>query len=104
MYNPLEGIFNQILKLIGLEGLRWLVDADLALPSIMLMTIWKDLGYAIVIFLAGLTSVPRTYIEASQIDGAGRIKTFWYIILPLLRPTMAFVIIILFSLNNSFLL
>ena len=96
MYNPLAGIFNQILKLFGLAGLKWLADADLALPSIMLMTLWKDMGYAIVIFLAGLTSIPRTYIEASQIDGASRIKTFWYITLPLLRPTMAFVLIISF--------
>lgn len=94
MYNPNSGIINVILNFFRLPSLRWLHDPKLSLLSIMLMTIWKDLGYAVVLFLAGLTGIPRIYIEAAEIDGASKIKTFFYITLPLLRHTIVFVVII----------
>jgi len=94
MYDPTAGIFNSILQIIGLPTLRWLRDDLLALPSIMVVTIWKNYGFAMVLFLAGLTGIPKHYIEASQIDGANKIQTFRYITLPLLKPTMAFVVVI----------
>ena len=93
-YDPVFGIFNSVLNFFGLEGLRWLNDINLAMPSVILMNIWKDYGFAMVIFLAGLSGIPRVYIEASQIDGANRMQTFWHIIFPLLKPTIAFVVVV----------
>lgn len=93
MYDPKIGIFNMILQALGMEGLMWLKDANQALPSIMIMTVWKDMGFALVIFMAGLTGIPTTYYEAARIDGAGGWKAFRYITLPLLKPTMLFVLV-----------
>lgn len=94
LYDPTIGVYNTILRAIGLPVLRFLNDAKLALPSIMLMTIWKEYGFAMVLFLAGLTNIPKQFIEASYLDGANKIKSFWYITLPLLKPTMTFVAVI----------
>ena len=89
MYNPQFGLIDQIL---GVD-INWLYDSAFALPAVMAMTIWKDFGYAVILFMSGLMSVPSDYYEAAHIDGANAWKTFCYITLPLLKPTMIFVVI-----------
>ena len=89
MYNPQFGLID---KVFGLD-INWLFDSRFALPAIMAMTIWKDFGYAVILFLSGLMSLPSDCYESSQIDGATAWQTFRYITLPLLRPTMLFVVV-----------
>ena len=89
MYNPQFGLIDQIL---GLD-INWLFDSKVALPAVMVMTIWKDFGYAVILFMSGLLSIPSDYYEASNIDGANAWQTFRYITLPMLKPTMIFVVI-----------
>ena len=93
LYNPEFGIFNYILELLGLPPLDWLNDPRLAMPSIALMSIWKNMGYNIVILLAGLKGIPRQLYEASAIDGASGWTTFRYITVPLLTPVLFFVFV-----------
>ena len=93
LYDPNIGFFQMVLSAFGITNVKFLFDKDLALPSIMLMTIWKDVGYAVIIFLAGLMDVPQSIIEASEIDGANKRQQLWNIIIPTLRPTLIFVII-----------
>jgi len=93
LYNPAFGILNQILHSVGLPGSNWLKSPVSALPSVMLMTIWKDCGYAVVLYLAGLQGVPPQLLEAATIDGAGRFKSFWHITFPLLNNTTLLVVI-----------
>ena len=89
MYNPQFGLIDQIL---GVD-FNWLYDSAFALSAVMVMTIWKDFGYAVILFMSGLMSVPADYYEAAHIDGANAWQTFRYITLPLLKPTMIFVVI-----------
>ena len=89
MYNPQFGLVN---NLFGFD-INWLYSSDFALPAVMVMTIWKDFGYAVILFMSGLMSIPSDYYEASNIDGANAWQTFQYITLPLLKPTMVFVVI-----------
>ena len=89
MYNPQFGLID---KIFGLD-INWLFDSRFAPPAIMAMTIWKDFGYAVILFLSGLMSLPSDCYESSQIDGATAWQTFRYITLPLLRPTMLFVVV-----------
>lgn len=93
LYDPSYGVFNSILNLFGNQGLNWLKDKNLVMPSIGLMTIWKDVGYSIVIYLAGINGIPSTFYEAAAIDGASKYRAFWNITLPLLRPTTLFVVL-----------
>jgi multiple sugar transport system permease protein len=93
LYNPAFGIFNQILRSVGLPTSNWLKSPVSAMPSIMLTTIWKDSGYAVVLYLAGLQGIPAQLIEAATIDGAGRFKIFWHVTLPLLSNTTLLVVI-----------
>jgi multiple sugar transport system permease protein len=93
LYNPAFGIFNQMLRSIGLPTSNWLKSPYSVLPSIMLMTIWKDAGYAVVLYLAGLQGIPAQLIEAATIDGAGRFRIFRHITLPLLSNTTLLVVI-----------
>ncbi|MDC7241487.1 MAG: sugar ABC transporter permease [Spirochaetales bacterium] len=89
LYNPQFGLFNQIL------GTRhnWLFDRNTALPAVMAMTIWKDYGYAVVLFLAGLYNLPKECYEAAHIDGASAPRIFWHITLPLLKPMTLFIFV-----------
>lgn len=89
MYDPQVGAIN---TLFGLD-VNWLFDTKFALPSIIIMTIWKDFGYAVILFLAGLYSLPEDVMEAAQVDGAGAWTRFWTVTLPLLRPMTIFVVI-----------
>ncbi|HJC42217.1 MAG TPA: sugar ABC transporter permease [Candidatus Mediterraneibacter gallistercoris] len=89
MYNPQFGLIDNI---FGLD-INWLFDSKFALPALMVMTIWKDFGYAVILFLSGLLSLPSDCYESASIDGASAWQTFRYITLPLLKPTMLFVVV-----------
>ena len=92
MYANKYGLFNNILRHFGLPAQNWLGDPAWLLPAIILFTLWADIGYNIVIFSAGLDGIPQDFIEAAAIDGAGPVKRFFSITLPLLGRTTAFVI------------
>ena len=99
MYSVNYGIFNQILRALGFSGLRWLQDPALTIPSIAVASIWHDLVYYMVVFLAGLQSIPPSYYEAAQIDGAGGWSQFRDITVPLLRPIL-FMVLVLCMVNS----
>ena len=82
LYNPQIGSINQIL---GLD-INWLMNPKTALIAIMVMTIWKDFGYAVVMFMAGLYSLPSDAMEAAKVDGAGRFRCFATVVMPLTIP------------------
>ena len=84
------GLINGLLDQIGIDGPGWLSDKSWALPSIMIMTIWRGVGLQMIIFLAGLQAIPTEYYEAAAVDGAGRWQKFRYVTLPSLRPTLLF--------------
>ena len=89
MYNPQFGLID---KIFGLD-INWLFDSKFALPALMLMTVWKDFGYAVILFLSGLLSLPADCYESASLDGADAWQTFRHITLPLLKPTMLFVVV-----------
>lgn len=99
-YDPGIGPFNQILKVFGIAPLQWLSDERTALLSIIIFSVWRGLGYDILLFLAGLQGISETYIEAARIDGASPRQIFWKIKLPLLSPIVYFVL--LMGVINSF--
>ena len=88
------GLINGLLDVVGIDGPGWLNDTQFALPSLIVMAAWKNLGFSMIVFLAGLQSVPVDLYEAAAVDGAKRWQSFRYITLPLLRPTMLFVAVI----------
>ena len=92
--NPDVGLINMILGAIGINGPDWLGSPTLAMPSIIAMAVWRNLGFAMVVFLAGLQTIPVQLYEAASIDGAGRWAAFRYVTLPLLRPTILFTVVI----------
>jgi raffinose/stachyose/melibiose transport system permease protein len=83
-----DGAVNSLLDLLGVEGRNWLGDPGLALWMIVLVVVWQFAGYSMVIFLAGLQSVPREIYEAAAIDGSGPVRRFWSIVRPLLAPAI----------------
>ncbi|AZR73762.1 sugar ABC transporter permease [Anoxybacter fermentans] len=89
--NPRYGILNWALSLFGITGPSWLGDPRWAMPAIIMLVVWKGLGYNIIIFLAGLQNIPEHLYEAAQIDGANRWQQLFHITIPLLRPTTFFV-------------
>jgi multiple sugar transport system permease protein len=89
-----EGIANYFLSMVGISPKEWLLDTTLAMPSITVMQIWTTMGYYMVLWLAGLQSVPEELHEAARIDGAGRWQSFRYVTLPLLKPTAIFIVMI----------
>lgn len=88
-----DGLFNYVLQRLQViaEPIGWLTDPDLALFSVMAVTVWKGLGYYMVIYVAGLQNVPRELYDAAKVDGAGPVRRFLSITVPLLRPTMVLV-------------
>ncbi|MBZ0304436.1 MAG: sugar ABC transporter permease, partial [Anaerolineae bacterium] len=100
IYNPSFGLLNSLLNSLGLPSQRWLRDPNMAISSVAFVSLWKGLGYDIVIFLAGLQSISRMYYEAAEIDGASAWQRFRFITLPLLSPVTFFVLVV--SIINSF--
>ncbi len=93
MYQPHIGLFNRVLLDLGFEQIQFLRNPNTALYSILAMVIWHGLGFQIVLFLAGLEMIPEMYYEAARIDGANGRQIFFRITLPLLNPTIVFVVI-----------
>ncbi|TBL71085.1 carbohydrate ABC transporter permease [Paenibacillus thalictri] len=94
LYNPSQGPINAFLHGIGIaDPPKWLASSAWALPSIMIMSIWSNIGYNMVIYLAGLQNIPKDLYEAAKIDGAGPVACFANVTLPLLSPTSFFVLI-----------
>jgi multiple sugar transport system permease protein len=91
IYHPRYGLLNYALGLVGIEPLDWLGDPLLAMPALILMAVWKNFGYNMIIFIAGLQSIPEQLYDSARIDGAGRFQQLRYITLPLLAPTFLFV-------------
>jgi multiple sugar transport system permease protein len=91
LYNSEFGLFNHLLNSLGLSSVNWISNPSTAYISVAAVGIWSIIGYNMVLFIAGLKEIPRDYYEASQIDGAGGVKQFFYITLPLISPTMFFV-------------
>jgi multiple sugar transport system permease protein len=91
LYNSEFGLINHLLNRIGLSSVNWISDPGIAYISVAIVGIWSVIGYNMVLFFAGLQEIPRDYYEAAEIDGAGGVKQFFYITLPLISPTMFFV-------------
>jgi raffinose/stachyose/melibiose transport system permease protein len=92
LMNPEQGLINNALGAVGITGPGWLTNPSLAIFSIALVDVWKGVGLATVIFIAGIVSIPSDYFEAAQVDGASRFSSFWHITLPLARPAIASVV------------
>lgn len=92
MYMP-NGLFNEVLGFFGIEGNAWLGDPATAIYAIIVTTVWHGLGFQVVIFLAGLESIPQDYLEAASVDGATGWQKFRDIVIPQLNPTIVFLVV-----------
>ena len=96
IFSPSMGPVNQVLASLGVENLpRWAAGKDTAMITVILFSVWKNMGYYMVIYLAGLQGTNLELNEAAELDGANKWQIFWHVILPQLRPTTFFVIIML---------
>jgi multiple sugar transport system permease protein len=94
LYHPRHGLLNVVLGALGVGPIDWLGDPRWAMPAIVLLAIWKNFGFNMVIFLAGLQAIPERLYEAARLDGAGAWQEFRYVTLRMLAPTFLFVAII----------
>ncbi|PRB05845.1 carbohydrate ABC transporter permease [Microbacterium sp. MYb64] len=100
LFDPVNGPINQFLHLLGIaDPPGWTSSTGWALPAVIITSVWRDMGYYMVLFLAGLQAIPQEYYEAAAMDGAGRWRTFWNITLPSLRPT-TFLVLVLLSVSS----
>ncbi len=93
MYEPSSGPLNYYLSLAGIAPQRFLIDSSQALWCVMAMTVWKETGYAMVMYMAGMTGIPGTLYEAAEMDGCTRWQAFRYITFPLLKTTTEFILL-----------
>jgi multiple sugar transport system permease protein len=93
IYHPYYGVANYLIGLFGGEPVNWLGNPEIAIWSVVLVSVWRSVGYSIIIFLAGLNNIPRIILEASDIDGATRWQKVKNIIIPLMKPSLVFVFI-----------
>lgn len=100
IFQPDYGILNTLIKFMHMKPLLWLGDPATALLSVAIVSIWMGMGYNMVLFLAGLKGIPAHLYEAAQIDGANPVQRFWHVTLPLLTPTLFFVLVM--GIINSF--
>ena len=94
IYHPRFGLLNYLLSFAGIGGIDWLGDQHWAMPAIILMAVWKNFGYNMVIFIAGLQNIPAELYEAASIDGAGHLQQLRTITVPLLAPTTVYISIL----------
>lgn len=101
IYDPTYGLLNLFLRSIGLKGFAWLTDPQtrvlgipLPMACLVVTYVWQDMGYNLVIFIAGLQGIPEVFHEAARVDGANAWQRFWHVTLPLLRSTLSFVIVV----------
>jgi multiple sugar transport system permease protein len=100
MYNTNNGLINSLLQTFGLPGQPWLTSPYLALPSLIILGTWKEVGFSMLVLLGGLNNIPSELYEAASIDGARGWNRFWKVTLPLLRRPMLFVVVL--STINAF--
>jgi multiple sugar transport system permease protein len=91
LYHPQYGMLNYALGWLGIEPVDWLGDPRTAMPAIILLAIWKNFGYNMLIFIAGMQTIPSELYEAAELDGAGALRQFRHVTLPMLAPTFLFV-------------
>jgi len=92
-YNGDFGLVNQVLDLVGIEGPNWLQNVSTVKPAIIIMAVWKGVGYSMLLYLAAIQSVPRTFYEAAELDGASAFQRFRYITWPMVKPITFFLIV-----------
>lgn len=96
LFNPTTGPVNQGLEALGAANPPgWTTDTDWAMPAVIITSVWRDMGYYMVLYLAGLQTIPTEYYEAARVDGANAWQRFWHVTLPGLRPTTFFVLVML---------
>ncbi len=93
IYDPMYGLLNYGLSIFGIRKQGWLQDPNLIIYAIVIVAVWKMLGYYIIVFSVGLKNIPSTYLEAAEIDGATPWNRLWYIVFPLLRPIILFAVV-----------
>jgi ABC-type sugar transport system permease subunit len=93
LYNADFGLINWLLSLVGAKPVDWLGNPRTALLAVMIVSVWVQLGYQMVVFLAGLQGIPKEYLDAARVDGAGAWRRFWRITFPLLKPVTLFVLV-----------
>lgn len=96
IYNGQYGLLNRVVALFGIEPVEWLIHPQTVLPALVAVSVWKGVGFAMILFIAGIRSIPAEYYEAAAIDGASRIASFRRITLPLLSPMTLFLVITTF--------
>jgi raffinose/stachyose/melibiose transport system permease protein len=94
LMDPFDGLINNALATLGIDGPGWLTDPRWALFSVALVDVWKGVGLATLIFIAGIVAIPQEYFEAARVDGASAWQTFWRVTVPLVQPATATVIIL----------
>ncbi|MCB5936513.1 sugar ABC transporter permease [Caldibacillus thermoamylovorans] len=92
-YNGDYGLVNQFLGLFGIDGPNWLQNTATVKPALIIMTVWKGLGYSMLLYLAALQSVPKVYYEAAQLDGANSFQRFRHVTWPMVKPVTFFLVI-----------
>lgn len=93
IYDPNFGLLNMLMKALGLQTQKWLLDPKLAMGCVILVSVWKGMGYSMVIFLSGLIGIPSNLYEAAKLDGAGAWQRFVHITWPMLQPTTFFLVV-----------
>lgn len=93
IFDPTAGVLNQALRSLGLGTYDWLKDPNMAMGCVVFVSVWKNMGYCMLIYLSRLKGIPAYLYEAAEIDGARRMQRFWYITLPMLQPTTFFLFI-----------
>jgi multiple sugar transport system permease protein len=91
LYHPRYGLLNQLLGAVGIAPVDWLGNPAWALPALALLAVWKNFGFNMLIFLAGLQAIPERLSEAARLDGANRWQELWHVTVPMLAPTFVFV-------------
>jgi multiple sugar transport system permease protein len=93
IYDYTYGLFNYALSFVGIPAVPWLTSPDIALWAIIIMSVWKGLGYNLILFLVGIRNIPESYLEAASLDGASPWQRFWHVTLPLLKPILLYVLV-----------
>ncbi len=93
IYDYNYGILNYVLSLVGIRAVAWLTDEKIALWALIIMSVWKVLGYNLILFLVGIRNIPDVYLEAASLDGATHWQRFRHVMLPLLKPILLYVLV-----------
>ncbi|MGO1947732.1 MAG: carbohydrate ABC transporter permease, partial [Brachybacterium alimentarium] len=93
IFDPNYGLARVVFNLVGADSPNWTTDADWALPALLIVSIWKGVGFVAIVYLAGIQGLPSDVLEAAKLDGASPVQTFMKVVLPLLSPTTFFLVI-----------